>query len=404
MLRRRHYRNAFGAFHRGSVNILRALLALAWIAACGSSQPADLFNGVSRSDAGEPNGDAGLGADAGTAADSSVVVDPTTEGGSARTDSNFASDVVRTDAGDPPPAPDAPRITSVLPQTVVAGQNLLVTGVNLADASGGTSGVKVVLSSPTQAGSTPVELSIVRGTATTLVVSTSAGLDKILPGPDELRVTTASGSAHSTMPIFVVGSNGFGTGSGEGMFGAIYALSDKTMLLPNFGDARSLTAPCVDPLVLSGATSPCPSNSIIVPNLDVPPREFASGFPGIAGTLLEWFAIRFRGMLTVQTPGSYGFRLCSDDGSNFYVGEPLANGGVPSTEGPPVLTPVINNDGLHEEICASGSIDLVKTGNYPVIVDYFQGPRFHLAVRLYWTPPGEVEQIVPSTRLTALIP
>jgi len=52
----------------------------------------------------------------------------------------------------------------------------------------------------------------------------------------------------------------------------------------------------------------------MVPNLDIPVRSFSTGFPGSVN-LFEWFAIRFRSRLSVDAPGSYGFRICSDDGS-----------------------------------------------------------------------------------------
>ena len=47
--------------------------------------------------------------------------------------------------------------------------------------------------------------------------------------------------------------------------------------------------------------------------------------------VIEHFAIRFRGELAVDTPGTYTFWLLSDDGSKLYINDDL----------------VINNDGIH---------------------------------------------------------
>jgi hypothetical protein len=298
----------------------------------------------------------------------------------------------------------APTILSVLPQTVVAGHTLVLSGENLTDVFWNTAGVRVVLTGVLQGAAMTMELPILRGMPNTLIVTTPLGLDKILPGPDKLEVTTPLGLARSSTSIFVVGTNGFGMGGGEGLFGAVYALSTLATKLPNFGDPRSLTAACTDPLIRSDTTTDCPFNSIVVPNLDVPLRNFTEGFPGVAQTLLEFFAIRFRGVLTFEKAGTYGFRLCSDDGSNLYIVDPKAEGGTPGADGSSGLVPLIANDGVHEDICKTGTIDVAAPGTFPVIVDYFQGPAFHIALLLYWTPPGEVEEIIPTTHLTALLP
>jgi hypothetical protein len=314
-------------------------------------------------------------------------------------------------AADAPPGArfmGAPRITSVLPQTVVAGHAFVVNGENLTDVFWNTAGVHVVLSPQAAGASASRELTILRGMPSTLILVTPPGLEQVLPGPDKLEVTTPTGTARSPSPIFVVGTNGFGTGVGEGLFGAVYALTPDAIKLPNFGDPRELTAPCADPKVRKDTTADCPFNSIIVPNLNIPLHQFTDGFLGVGETLIEFFAIRFRGMLTIDQPGTYAFRLCSDDGSNLYLLDSKAEAIVAdagwSDGGASGLTPLIANDGVHEDTCKTAAIDIGTAGTYPVIVDYFQGPRFHVAIRLFWTPPGGVEEIVPPTHLTALLP
>ncbi|MFA7441505.1 MAG: alkaline phosphatase family protein [Sphingomonadaceae bacterium] len=73
------------------------------------------------------------------------------------------------------------------------------------------------------------------------------------------------------------------------------------------------------------------------------PREHAIG-------------VVFEGWLEVATGGNYEFSLASDDGSKLYIGGKT----------------VVDNDGDHGVITASGSIDL-KPGRHPIRVEYFNG-------------------------------
>lgn len=53
---------------------------------------------------------------------------------------------------------------------------------------------------------------------------------------------------------------------------------------------------------------------------------------------------------------------------------------------------VINNDGTHPARSASGNIQLAP-GVHTIQLDYFQGPRTMVALKLFITPPGGVESI-----------
>jgi VWFA-related protein len=112
-----------------------------------------------------------------------------------------------------------------------------------------------------------------------------------------------------------------------------------------------------------------PVGTIYAKSLNVPLTEFREGFPGITDRF-EWFAIEYTGTFYITDPGKYYFRLRSDDGSKLFI-----DGKV-----------VINLDGLgtFESV---GSKNLTA-GVHDIRVDYFQGPRYHLALILEVQRPG----------------
>ena len=114
-----------------------------------------------------------------------------------------------------------------------------------------------------------------------------------------------------------------------------------------------------------------PVGTIYTPYLDVPPQDFAIGFPGVTKRF-EWFAIDYTGRFWVSKPGRYDFALASDDGAVLYIDGKR----------------IINNDGQHPVEEKEGNVKL-KEGVHSVRVSYFQGPRFHVALVLRVWPPGE---------------
>jgi hypothetical protein len=134
--------------------------------------------------------------------------------------------------------------------------------------------------------------------------------------------------------------------------GDIYRVPFNTSFLPNFSNIT-------------------PEGSISTKVLNVPKQPMSAGFLGIpSGFVLEWFAIKFSGSFNIDAPGDYRFRLVSDDGSKLLI------------DG----KEIINNDGKHSETSASGNVTLT-TGKHSIEVDYFQGPKYELALQLFWTPP-----------------
>jgi hypothetical protein len=149
----------------------------------------------------------------------------------------------------------------------------------------------------------------------------------------------------------------------SGLVGAVYRLAPNTDRLPNFSAMGK------------------PYATIVVPSLKVSPRRFESGFPGLEDKgepLLEWFAIRFIGRLWVPASGAYDFRVNSDDGARLYIDERL----------------VLDNDGVHAPRSRDGVIDLAA-GSHDIVVEYFQGPRFEIALELSWRHSGRGWELVP---------
>jgi len=113
-----------------------------------------------------------------------------------------------------------------------------------------------------------------------------------------------------------------------------------------------------------------PVGTIYTEELDIPKRDFREGFPGITDRF-EWFAIRYAGSFRVMEEGKYRFKLRSDDGSRLYIDN----------------RKVVDNDGAHAAHTRSGSIRLSR-GKHSIRVEYFQGPRFSVALQLWILPPG----------------
>lgn len=145
----------------------------------------------------------------------------------------------------------------------------------------------------------------------------------------------------------------------------VYEIPRTASAIPNFTDAaqaRKVATVCME-------------------NYAVAPRDFNGGFPDV-DALKEFFALQTTTTLVIATEGDYVFRMNSDDGSRLFI------------DG----TEVINNDGLHnafgsgpEESQTVGQKDAtvrMKAGDHPLALNYFQGPKFRLALELKWKKPG----------------
>lgn len=129
--------------------------------------------------------------------------------------------------------------------------------------------------------------------------------------------------------------------------GTIYALPENTRALPLSFDTCQIIG------------------KLFTYSLNVAARQFTEGFPGISDRF-EWFAIDYHGMFYVAKSGRYNFLLESDDGSKLYIDSTL----------------IIDNDGEHGTEYKLGGIDL-EAGIHSMNVQYFQGPRYEIALRLF---------------------
>lgn len=118
-----------------------------------------------------------------------------------------------------------------------------------------------------------------------------------------------------------------------------------------------------------------PVGQVYTRRIDIPQRRFEEGFPGVSERF-EWFAIRYTGRVAFATSGTYTFRLKSDDGARLYIDGVL----------------VVDNDGVHALQERTGTINL-SAGPHDVVIEYFQGPRYQIALQLLMTPPGGREAI-----------
>lgn len=158
----------------------------------------------------------------------------------------------------------------------------------------------------------------------------------------------------------------------QGLLGAVYPLPPNTQKLPDF---EKLGAPVA---------------TFVVGALQIAPRPFKSGFPklttkGVAGggPLLEWFAIRFTGLIEATKTAEYTFRLLSDDGAKLYIDNKL----------------VIDNDGIHPPQAKEGKIKLTE-GKHDIVIEYFQGPKDQIALDLKWKRGNNPFTAVPAKSLS----
>ena len=114
-----------------------------------------------------------------------------------------------------------------------------------------------------------------------------------------------------------------------------------------------------------------PQGKIYTSALNVTSRSFKEGFPGVTKRL-EWFALEYTGRFWIEKPALYGFSLTSDDGSRLFIDD----------------QPIVDNDGQHPPTKKSGVVEL-SGGIHSIRVQYFQGPRFDVALVLEVAIPYE---------------
>jgi hypothetical protein len=146
----------------------------------------------------------------------------------------------------------------------------------------------------------------------------------------------------------------------NGLLGRVYLLPDTTHWLPDFD-----TMTPVD-------------NPIYANEINIPWQKWSSGFPGLRDRV-EWFGIEYTGSFKPTKAGTYIFKLISDDGSKLFIDGKK----------------VIDNDGIHMEWAGRDTLYL-SDAPHTFKLDYFQGPRYELALQLYWNQPDSLPRIFPG--------
>lgn len=90
------------------------------------------------------------------------------------------------------------------------------------------------------------------------------------------------------------------------------------------------------------------------------------------------FALRFTGVLRIDTPGDYTFYTTSDDGSRLYVNDEL----------------LIDNGGVHAPTEVSGTVHLTE-GDHALTVAYFERAGGEM-LEVEWDGPGFDRQPIPG--------
>lgn len=118
-----------------------------------------------------------------------------------------------------------------------------------------------------------------------------------------------------------------------------------------------------------------PNVDRLIPTIDLEgPADF--------GGLEDLFAAEVIGWLWIETPGSYGLRLSSDDGSRLTIDGKQ----------------IIENDGVHPVVPVEATVSL-SAGAHPYRIEFFEN-RGGEALRLEWRTPGSSAwDIVPRDAL-----
>jgi hypothetical protein len=131
------------------------------------------------------------------------------------------------------------------------------------------------------------------------------------------------------------------------------------------------------------------SSTLYFDKLFVPTRAFDLGFYTQDGRLVlnqndqpiyEYFGLRLETQLTLgdsEPEGWYQMAVLSDDGSR--LSEIKSDG---STE------VIVNNDGTHPTRmgCSSKAVYMTRSTKMRTLIEYYQGPRYHISLVVMWRP------------------
>jgi hypothetical protein len=116
-----------------------------------------------------------------------------------------------------------------------------------------------------------------------------------------------------------------------------------------------------------------PVKRVCLAQLNITPRSFREGFPGM-GSTNEWFGMDIRFTVNIAETATWELMLLADDGAVLSIDDEN----------------VIDNDGIHAPTPVATTVKLEK-GLRNFRVRYFQGPGPDLALMLAWKKPGAAD-------------
>ena len=120
------------------------------------------------------------------------------------------------------------------------------------------------------------------------------------------------------------------------------------------------------------------------PNVDLLKQTIDWRTPADFGGLEDNFVVEALATLSVETTGTYLFRLTSDDGSRLQIDDQV----------------VVDHDGLHGDTAKEGSFTLTAGTEHDLRLDYFEAGGGEL-LSLEWMPPGATTfTVVPTSALS----
>lgn len=103
----------------------------------------------------------------------------------------------------------------------------------------------------------------------------------------------------------------------------------------------------------------------------------------------DHFGIVWEGFINVPAAGDYTFELLSDDGSKLYFNSLYS----------PFADALVNNDGLHPEQSAYGTVYAPAAGSYPIAFTFYEKDGFQ-SMQAFWSGPGFERQRIPASAFT----
>lgn len=209
-----------------------------------------------------------------------------------------------------------------------------------------------------------------------------AGTEVVADPSDEPSAPPLTAPAQTVCDPFNVGT----TARNRGLIGNLLYLRDDQ---PRYGRA-------VD-YVDNGEVIP---STLYFDQLYIPTRAFDLGFYTQAGELVtnatnqpiyEYFGLRLESQLALgaaEAPGWYQMAVLSDDGA--MLSTKNADGS---------LTTLVDNDGTHPTRmgCSSRAVYLDRASKIPVVLEYYQGPRYHISLVVMWRPlPAGADPQAPT--------